>query len=478
MSFTSFHFLIFFPLVVLLYNIIPQKWRKLFLLVASYAFYINMQPVYALLLAGVTVATYMFAKGIDKANTDEKKHRLEVLGIVIVLVPLFFYKYFNFVNESVMTLLGSVGLHVSLPTIELMLPVGISFYTFMSISYLVDLYNEEVDFETDFFSTALYLSFFPIVLSGPIERAGNMFPQFKNLKRSTYECLVAGLKLMLWGYFMKLCVADRLGIYIDAVYGNIAHHNGTTLGFTALLYPFRVYADFAGYSLIAMGVGKCMGISIMENFHRPFFATSVSDFWQRWHISLIKWLTDYIYTPLSFILRKWQIGGIMVALMVTFIASGVWHGAAWTFIFWGVFNGVFLSIEALFQKQRTQVENKYRLKSKWWYTLICFLFVYLIFAFSQIFGRCDSIGQAFEVIGKIFGDHGSLFLDNHTFFLLLPCFIIMAYKDFRDEFMSRTPIVGFKANSIVGRYISYLLISFMILAFGVLNSNQFIYFKF
>lgn len=477
MSFTSFEFLIFFPLVVLIYNVLPQKWRKLFLLVASYVFYINMQPVYAILLAGVTTITYLFAKGINKAKTDEKKHRLEALGIVIVLVPLFFYKYFNFVNETIMTLLCSVGLHISLPTLELMLPVGISFYTFMSISYLVDVYNEEVDFEPDFFSTALYLSFFPIVLSGPIERAGNMFPQFKNLKRSTYKCLVAGFKLMLWGYFMKLCVADHLGTYLDAVYGNIVHHNGTTLAFAALLYPFRVYADFAGYSLIAMGAGRCMGISIMENFHRPFFATSVSDFWQRWHISLIKWLTDYIYTPLSFILRKWQIWGIMVALMVTFIVSGVWHGAAWTFIFWGIFNGVFLCIEALFQKQRTQVEKKYNLKSKWWYTLFCCLCVYLIFAFSQIFGRCDSIGQAFGVIGKIFTEKGSLFVDVRSLSCGIAFLMLLFLKDFSDEFL-KGRLSLFNNSSTFIRWSSYFLFVIFILLFGAIDGGSFIYFQY
>lgn len=253
MTFTSFTFLLYFPLVLLLFNIIPQKWRLPFLLLASYVFYISMQPVYAVLLAGVTITTYLFARGISMAKTEKKQHRLEVLGIIVVLLPLAFFKYFNFINETIGSALSAVGLQVTMPSIALMLPVGISFYTFMAISYLVDVYNEEVEFEPNILITGLHFSFFPIVLSGPIERAGNTMPQFKQMNRSTPGDLTAGLKMMLWGYFMKLCVADRLGIYLDAVYGNIPQHNGTTFTVAMLLYPFRVYADFGGYSLIAMG---------------------------------------------------------------------------------------------------------------------------------------------------------------------------------------------------------------------------------
>ena len=461
MTFTSFNFLLFFPLVVLVYNIIPQKWRMSFLFVASYVFYISMQPVYAVLLAGVTITTYLFARGISKAKTEKKQHRLEILGIIVVLLPLLFYKYFNFINETIQSLLCSIGLSISMPTVKLILPVGISFYTFMAISYLVDVYNEEIEFENNLLVTGLHLSFFPIVLSGPIERAGNMFPQFKQMNRSTPSDLTAGLKMMLWGYFMKLCVADRLGIYLDAVYSNIPQHNGTTFTLAMLLYPFRVYADFGGYSLIAMGVARCLGLKIMQNFNRPFFATTVSDFWQRWHISLIKWLTDYIYTPLSFILRSWKMWGIMTALAVTFIISGIWHGAAFTFIFWGVFNGVFLCFEALTQKQRARIEDKFQLKHKWWYILICCVIVYLIFAFSQIFGRCNSIGEAFGVIGKIFCEHGNAYIDFNTFFYMLPMLLILIIKDFCDEFIPSIKL--FNSEKIVVRFISYLLVVLLIL---------------
>lgn len=477
MTFTSFNFLLFFPLVVLLYNIIPQKWRMPFLLVASYVFYISMQPIYAVLLAGVTITTYLFARGISKAGSEKLQHRLEVIGIIVVLLPLAFYKYFNFINDTIQMTLNSAGLSISMPHIKLMLPVGISFYTFMAISYIVDVYNEEVEFEQNILVTGLHLSFFPIVLSGPIERAGNMMPQFRQMNRSTPSDLTAGLKMMLWGYFMKLCVADRLGIYLDAVYTNIPYHNGTTFTLALLLYPFRVYADFGGYSLIAMGVARCMGLKIMQNFNRPFFAMSVSDFWQRWHVSLIKWLTDYIYTPLSFMLRSWKMWGIMAALMITFIVSGIWHGAAFTFIFWGIFNGVFLCLEAVTQKQRAKLEDKHNLKHRWWYILICCVAVYLIFAFSQIFGRCESVGQAFGVIEKIFTDRGALFVDLTTMGYAAFMMVILFFKDLRDEFFPKK-LRCFESPNIIVRFISYLFVLFLVINMGVLDSGQFIYFKF
>lgn len=477
MTFTSFKFLLFFPFVVLLYNIIPQKLRVWYLLVVSYVFYAFMQPVYLVLLAAVTGVTYGFSRWMGATDDDDKKHKLMIWGIILIILPLFFFKYFNFVNESIMSILSGVGLIVTLPTMKWMLPVGISFYTFMSIGYLIDVYNEEVEVEKNIGAVGLFLSFFPYILSGPIERAGNMFPQLKKLPTSRPVDLTSGAKLMLWGYFMKLCVADRLCIYVDAVFNNIAQHNGTTLALASLLYPVQLYADFAGYSILAMGVARCMGINIVQNFNRPFFATSISGFWRRWHMSLINWLTDYIYTPLSFALRKWKLGGIYIALMLTFFISGVWHGAAVSFIVWGLIQGFFLCVEATFQTRRTEFENKYRLQSRWWYILICCVVVYLLFAFSQVFGKCPSLSDAGTVIRKIFSDKGNLFLDRQTLgygFLMLS---ILVFKDLRDEFFP-SKLHFFDSKYFVVRLFSYALIIILVLWCGVLDSSQFIYFQF
>jgi len=475
MTFTSFEFLLFFPVVVLLYNIIPQKLRVWYLLVVSYVFYAFMQPVYLVLLAAVTGITYGFTRWMGATDDDDKKKRIMIWGIILVLLPLFFFKYYNFVNESITALLTAIGFHTAIPKISWMLPVGISFYTFMSIGYLVDVNNEEVEVETNIGSVGLFLSFFPYILSGPIERAGNMFPQLKKMPTSQPSDLTAGLKLMLWGYFMKLCVADRLGIYVDAVFNNFVNHNGTTLAFATLLYPIQVYADLGGYSLLAIGAARCMGLKIIPNFNRPFFATSMSELWRRWHMSFINWLTDYIYTPLSFALRSWKIWGIVCALMLTFLVSGIWHGAAITSIVWGLVQGVYLSLEALLQKKRSSMESKHNLNKKWWYILICCVVVYLLFAFSQIFGRCATLSDAWIVIRKIFNVRGSLFEEVTTYgwFSILILFV----KDFRDEFFPNQFRL-FESSHIVIRFISYAVIAFLIVSIGVLDGGQFIYFQF
>lgn len=477
MTFTSFKFLLFFPAVVLLYNFIPQKWRVWYLLAVSYVFYAFMQPVYLVLLAAVTGITYGFARWMGATEDDGKKHKLMIWGIILILIPLFFFKYYNFVNESIMALFSRVGIQVSIPLMKWMLPVGISFYTFMAVGYLIDVYNEEVDVEKNIGAVGLFLSFFPYILAGPIERAGNMFPQLKHLPTSKPIDLTAGAKLMLWGYFMKLCVADRLSIYVDAVFSNIAQHNGTTLAFASLIYPAQLYADFAGYSILAMGVSRCMGITIVQNFKRPFFATSFSEFWRRWHMSLITWLTDYIYTPLSYSFRRMKLRGVYIALMLTFLISGIWHGAAVSFIVWGLIQGFFLCCDATMQNRRTSFENKHHLKSKWWYVLICCVIIYLLFSFSQIFGKCPSLVDAGTVIQKIFTKSGSLFVDLTTLGYGLSMLFILFLKDFRDEFFPGK-LALFESKNIIVRFVSYLIVLFLIIGVGVLDSSQFIYFQF
>lgn len=476
MTFTSFNFLIFFPLVIIIYNLIPQRMRLWYLLVVSYLFYINLQPVYALLLVLVTLTTFFFTKAIASSQSEKTKHRLLIGGILLILLPLFFFKYFSFINNSIISLLEQYSIHIALPSISWMLPIGISFYTFMAIGYIIDVYNEEVEFEKNPASTGLFLSFFPIILSGPIERAGNMLPQFKELKQSTYTDLTQGAKWMLWGYFMKLCVADRVGLYVDAVFNNIPHHNGTTLAFASILYPLQVYGDLGGYSLIAIGAARCLGIKVISNFNRPFFATSMSEFWRRWHMSLIQWLTDYIYTPLSFVLRKWKIWGIVAALMLTFFISGIWHGAAMTFVVWGLVQGVYLSIEALINPYRTAFENRFHLKKNPVYILICCVIVFVLFAFSQIFAKTIDVYQAYSVFDKIINFRGTLFLDYQTVIASALSLMILTIKDFNDEFKIKLNFLYSKYPIV--RILTIIMLIAYILSMGVLDGGQFIYFQF
>ena len=477
MTFTSFNFLIFFPLTVLACYLTPVKKRWITLLLASYFFYISIQPVYALLTAGITISTYTFTRWMEITVSEKGKKRLMVANIVIILTPLFFFKYFGAVNNGLMSWLAGTGLTWPLPEISLILPVGISFYTFMAIGYTVDVYNEEVKTERNPGILALFVSFFPLVLSGPIERSGNMLPQFRNMGRIEYTNLTSGLKMMVWGYFMKLVVADRLGLYVDVVYNNIANHNGTSLLFASLLHPIQVYGDFGGYSLIALGTAKILGFNVMVNFNRPFFSVSVAEFWRRWHISLIKWLTDYIYTPLAFSMRRKGMTGIVIALLITFLLSGIWHEANWTFIIWGLMQGIFLSFEAITNRKRISVESRYRLNKKPYYILFNIVLTYILFTSSLIFGRAENVNDALLIYQKIFTAPGPLYIEKSTLIYSFIGVSILFIKDFKDEYFPGK-LEFFNNRSTVIRFASYIVVIFIILLTGVLNGSQFIYFQF
>ena len=477
MVFTSLNFLFFFPALALIFYLTPLKWRGFLLLVASVFFYLNISPVYLLLLFGVTLSTYSFTHLMSNSKNDTKNRRYMIANIVLLLLPLFFFKYFQSINSFVLNLLQDYGIYWPLPELSFLLPVGISFYTFVAIGYTIDVYNEEVEAEKNIGIVALFISFFPLILSGPIERASNMLPQFKNWKPINFNAINAGLKLMLWGYFMKLVVADRLGIYIDMVYNNVDNHNGSTLLLTSILYPFQVYCDLGGYSLIAIGTAKVLGLDVMHNFKRPFFSKTMSEFWRRWHISLITWLTDYLYTPLSFHFRQYKVKGIVLALMLTFLISGIWHGAAITFLVWGFMQGVFLSIEALTLKKRTAWEQKNQLTTNKIYMLGCMIFTFILFAASQIFGRAESIDKALTIYKKIATSHGSIFLDLTTLVFAFFGLTIVLLKDGKDEFFSERKLFFSNNNSVV-RYVAYVSILIITVLFGVFSGNSFIYFQF
>jgi alginate O-acetyltransferase complex protein AlgI len=438
----------------------------------------NIKPIFILLVAGVTLSTYVTTIFIAKTPKESRKKWLMRLNIVLVLLPLAFFKYFGDINEGIIEIMSTYGLHWPLPEMRYMLPVGISFYTFMAIGYTVDVYNEEIEVEKNIGILALFISFFPLILSGPIERAGNMIPQFRNIGMMNWNNVSSGLKLIVWGYFLKLVVADRLGLYIDSVYANIDKHNGTTLLLTSALYPFQVYADLGGYSLIAIGIAKVFGFKVIDNFKRPFYAISMSEFWRRWHISLISWLTDYIYTPISFAFRRYKVWGIVTALMVTFIISGIWHGAALTFVAWGVLQGIFLSIEALFHTKRNTFERKFNLNNNVLYITCCIGLTFILFSISQVFGRAASINEAYMIFTKIFTSHGQLYIGTPAFMIYsLIGIAIVLIKDFFEEFYPDRFLL-FGSRSVFTRAISYSVAVILILLFGVFDGGQFIYFQY
>lgn len=475
---TSINFLIFFPLTTLIYYLTPARYRSTILLISSYFFYINVKPVFALLLAGVTISTYFFTILMSSTKDEPRRRLFAIINVVLILIPLFFFKYFAEINSGMIILLKSFNLNWPLPEYSLLLPVGISFYTFTAIGYTLDVYNEELDAEKNFGIISLFISFFPLVLSGPIERATNLLPQFRQKQIFKYDNLIAGLKLILWGYFMKLVVADRIIIYIHAVFNNASQHNGTTLLFASFLRPLQIYADFGGYSLIAIGTSRILGIYVMNNFNRPFFATSIGELWRRWHISLILWLTKYIYTPLTFIFRKYKMWGIVMAIIITFVLSGIWHGAKLTYIVWGLMQGVFLSIEALARDRRNAFEKRYKLNQQAWYIFLSIVLTIILLTSSYIFGEAKSIKDGLFVYSKILTDSGPLFIGQPTEFILSIFGILMLLlKDFSDEFLP-SGIRFFENKNLFVRLISYCSVVLLILLFGVFDGGQFIYFQF
>lgn len=471
MLFNSFTFIWVFPLLWCIYYMLPNKIRigNLYLLIASYIIYINWEPVYGLILLGVTITTYTFALFMSKKNVGVK-HVLLLVSIILTLLPLLFFKYYNFVTISVQKLLLMIGSRFELNSLHWALPIGISFFTFQAIGYLVDVYKGKLEAEISFIDYALFIAFFPQIASGPISKATDLLPQIKNKRCFEPVRASQGLKLFLWGLFLKVVLADRLGIYVNTVFDNIEYQNGISCLFATLCYSFQIYGDFAGYSLMAIGVAKLLGFDLINNFNRPYFSTSITDFWRRWHISLSIWLRDYIYIPIggsrcSKLKNHWNI-------YITFLVSGLWHGANWTFVFWGILHGFFQSIEKLLGIQKCNSKSGIR--------LIRIIVTFVLVNFAWIFFRMPTLEGAFIVIKKIFTEFsGALFIPDEsiTFKYMLLAITILLLKEMRDEFFPGKLLL-FDSRFLIIRYISYLFVLFVILLIGVFDSGQFIYVSF
>jgi D-alanyl-lipoteichoic acid acyltransferase DltB (MBOAT superfamily) len=338
MLFTSLEFLIFFPIVVALYFGCPYRYRWLLLLAANYYFYAAWKLEYIFLLLASTLISYITAILMVKPENQAKRTGLLVIGLIANLGILFAFKYFNFVNDSLRIAFNQFNLIYNVPMFQALLPVGISFYTFQSLGYTIDVYRGKLEPERHLGRFALFVSFFPQLLAGPIERASNMLPQFYEKFDFDEARVSSGLRLILWGLFKKIVIADRLGLYVNAVYNSPSDWEGWPVFLATYFFAFQIYCDFSGYSDIAIGAARVMGFNLMENFRRPYFAQSPSEFWRRWHISLSSWFRDYLYIPLGgsrVSVPRWYLN-----LMIVFLVSGLWHGAAWTFVIWGGLHGL------------------------------------------------------------------------------------------------------------------------------------------
>ena len=478
MLFNSIAFLLFFPIVCMCYFLIPAsrvRMRNLFLLLASYYFYMNWKPVYALLLLTSTVITYFAAIGIGYFKENWKKKTCLVTSLVLNLAILFLFKYYNFFAENIEMALHACGMGIDLPELRLLLPVGISFYTFQALGYSIDVYRGTTKVERDFPTYALFVSFFPQLVAGPIERSNNLLPQFKEEHRLDYESVMMGVRIMVWGYFMKLVLADRCALYVDTIYNHVSAHNGGSYLVASLLFPFQLYGDFAGYSFIAIGAARVMGFRLMDNFRRPyFFSVSVQDYWKRNHISLTSWFMDYIYYPMvgsSTHLWKW-----CLAIFITFVISGFWHGAAWTYVVSFSIFGFYLVVCILKEKRQRKFEKKHGLRKKeWWLWLNRFL-TFLLVMFALIFFRANSLQDAVTVIVGIFTNPGEPMPEYANFIAIFMALTILMIKELAEEYQWKVRVA--ESPSWLVRHVYLIMMICYIILFGVLDGGQFIYFQF
>lgn len=490
MLFNSLQFLIFFPIVTLGYFLIPQKVRWLWLLAASYYFYMCWNPQYALLMATSTVVTFLSGVFIDRGKTVFSRKLMVGISFTINLAILFYFKYFYFTLDNINAVRHMLHMSALVPKFDVILPVGISFYTFQALSYTVDVYRKEIPPEKNILKYALFVSFFPQLVAGPIERSKNLLTQVNEPHTFNYERARSGLLMMLWGFFQKLVIADRAAILVNSVYNNVQNYSGALLAAATVGFAVQIYCDFASYSTIARGAAQVLGFNLMKNFEQPYFSKSIAEFWRNWHISLSSWFKDYLYIPLggnrrgNF--RKY------LNIMIVFLVSGLWHGASWHYVAWGAVHGIYQVVGGLTKNlRRLTCElagiNRTRPHYKWFQRVFTFVLV----CFAWIFFRAENMSQSIEIIRKIFADFRpwslydgglvSMGLDlANTAVLLAAVMLLLAVSI--CEYKKCSVLGAVESWHLLARWPVYLLLLFAVLIFGIYGpgfaSSQFIYFQF
>ena len=498
MFFNSFHFLIFFPVVVLVYYLIPNRIKYLWLLAASYYFYMCWNVKYVLLLLASTIVTYLsgllMEKVRNKGLTEDKmtaRLKLIVAGSFIVNIGILgYFKYFNFFIDILNDIFNAAGISLDIAKFDILLPVGISFYTFQALSYTMDVYRGEIYAEKNFFRYALFVSFFPQLVAGPIERSKNLLKQLAVPRPFDYDRAREGFLLMLWGYFLKLVMADRIAIFVDTVYADPAGYTGWYIAIAAMLFAIQIYCDFYGYSTIAMGAAKIIGIDLMENFNAPFLSTTIPELWKGWHISLTTWFRDYLYFPLGGS-RKGRLRKC-INIMIIFLVSGLWHGAELSFVVWGALNGIYQLVSEYSMPYRIKLSEGLGLhRDSLGHKIVAGFITFLLFVFSVIFFRAPTTGDALAIIGSMLSKNnawilfdGSLYecgLDNRNFTLMLICIVVLLIADIckkRGIRLSRAIL----AQDLWCRILIMVFSICFILLFGIWGSGYsakgFIYFQF
>ncbi len=480
MLFNSFDFAVFFPFFFVIFWAVASRklwFQNLIIIIASYFFYGWWDWRFLSLIIFSSFVDYFVGIGLSRQLNQQKRKLLLFTSIFVNIGLLGFFKYYNFFTESFTEAFSFFGYPINGTSLNIILPVGISFYTFQTLSYTIDVYRRKLEPTRNMLAFFAFVSFFPQLVAGPIERATHFLPQFFKKRTFDYAKAVVGMRQILWGFFMKLVIADRLAIYVDNVYGNIENHSSITLMVATIFFAFQIYCDFAGYSSIAIGLGKLLGFDLMTNFNRPYFSHSISEFWKRWHISLSTWFRDYVYIPLGG--NRVSKNRNYVNLLITFVVSGLWHGAAWTFMIWGAINGLYLIFDKMSEKTVNQIWSKLNFRKEVQYrSLLSFFTTFILINFAWIFFRSSSLNDAFLVIERIFTAQGTLYIGK------LPSLIysifgigILVYTEFDEELLnSRYTLLENPLKPV--RLFSYSFLIILILLFGVFDGGQFIYFQF
>ena len=492
MLFNSIEFIVFFLITVMVYFLIPKKIRYIWLLITSFYFYMSWDAVYALLLLSVIFVTYVTAIKLNAINENDQtienkskdKKIYASICIVVCILLLVYFKYLGFIFDNINNVLGWFNKKGTLPVVDSFIPVGISFFVFQSVGYVIDVYRGDTKAEKNFARYALFVSFFPQLVAGPIERSKNLLKQLATPNDFSFEKAVDGVMLMLWGFFLKMVVADRIAIYVDTVYGDYPIYGGWYLIVAVMLFAIQIYCDFAGYSTIAMGAAKVMGFNLMDNFNAPYMAGNVSEFWHRWHISLSGWFRDYLYIPLGGnkkgTVRKY------INIMVVFLISGLWHGASWTFVIWGALNGLFQVVESLIGKKKRDNCKKPTI-----YKVGRALLTFLLVDFTWLFFRANTLDDAINIIKSIVtADNINIFVDGSILKcgLNLPEFIVVLVGIGIIIFSDVCKYRGIVLRNVIARRGFLFKCVFVSLVVGAIlllgvwgagyDANNFIYFQF
>ncbi|MDO4301458.1 MAG: MBOAT family O-acyltransferase [Clostridia bacterium] len=479
MLFNSLDFIIFFMIVVFLHYVLPHKFRWIMLLTASCIFYMCWRAELIVLILFSTLANWGISLLIDKYRHRGKG--LLILSIIINFGLLFIFKYMMFINHTFMVLYEYMGWNYPVSDFNIILPMGISFYTFQAASYTIDIYRNDYPPERNYFKFTLFVTFFPQLVAGPIERADRLLNQLFTVKRINVNNFSDGIKLMIMGYFKKIVIADRSAVLVNAVFNNCREYNGLSFIIAAFFFAFQIYGDFSGYSDIARGCARILGIDLMYNFDRPYFSKSIKEFWRRWHISLSTWFRDYVYIPLGG--SRCSRGRKYLNLMITFLVSGLWHGANWTYVLWGGLHGLYQVIgdvkNMIIPKWNNFVINFFRV-----------IITFILVVFAWIFFRANTIGDSFYIVSNLFNDIGNITdlqylyemfnnfgLQMFEIVIVTGAIAVLIFSEIISckmdihKLMNRAPFVL--------RFAYYYILVIIIFGMGVFSGGgQFIYFQF